>query len=199
MIANRLAKYSNKPWVADYRDPASHINSNNGNWLNKVHKKVDDVTFTNADQLTFATEATQNTYKTQYGQHDKFNVLENGFDENNFILADELAKTHKTIFNQEKYSLYYAGGLYADGRDPIPLFEAISNLKRKGVLDESNFELIFQGSGDGLEFADTLKKLNVDNLVSFIKPTSFLLALVNMTRADSLLIIQDSRFNLQIP
>jgi glycosyltransferase involved in cell wall biosynthesis len=199
VIANKLAKYSKKPWVADYRDPASHINTNNGSWLNKIHKKIDDITFARADKLTFATEAAQNLYKTHYDNHEKFHVIENGYDENNFTLAGSLSKTHNNIFNEDKFSLYYAGGLYSDGRDPLPLFEAISLMKKQGILNEGNFELIFQGAGEGTEFSERLKQLEIKSLVSFISPTSFLLALVNMTRADALLIIQDSRFNLQIP
>lgn len=199
VIANRLAKYSKKPWVADYRDPASHVNTNNGDWLNNIHRKIDDATFKRADKLTFATEAAQDLYKTQYQNHEKFNVIENGYDENNFVLAKSLAKGHSNIFKEDKFSLYYAGGLYSDGRNPVPLFEAISFLKNQGDLSEDNFELIFQGAGDGVEFSEKLKQLGIEALVSFIKPTSFLLALVNMTRADALLIIQDSRFNLQIP
>jgi hypothetical protein len=199
IIASKLAKYSGKPWVADYRDPASHINTNNGSWLNRIHKKIDDLTFEKAHKLTFATAAAQNLYKTQYQCHEKFSVIENGYDENNFVLAESLANNHPNIFDEDKFSLYYAGGLYSDGRDPIPLFEAISLLNTQGTLNDKNFELVFQGAGEGLEFSQTLKELKIETLVTFIKPTSFLLALVNMTRANALLIIQDSRFNLQVP
>jgi glycosyltransferase involved in cell wall biosynthesis len=199
IIASKLAKYSNKPWVADYRDPAPYIHTTNGKWLDKVHKKIDDLTFKQASKLIFATEASKNLYESHYACHEKFSVIENGYDEDNFIKAETLAATQPNIFNNKKFSLYYAGGLYPNGRDPVPIFKAIAALKAQKIITDDNFELIFQGAGDGQEFKTTLFELNVQNIVTFIAPTSFLLALVNMTRADALLLIQDSRFNLQIP
>lgn len=199
IIANSLAKYSNKPWVADYRDPAPYIHTTNGKWLDQVHRKIDNLTFKNAQKLVFATEASKELYQSHYQCHDKFEVIENGYDENNFIKAQELAPSHTNIFNCNKYSLYYAGGLYPNGRNPRPIFEAIAKLRNNNILSPNNFELIFQGAGDGSEFSKLLDDLSLTNIVTFIQPTSFLLALVNMTRANALLLIQDSRFNLQIP
>jgi len=199
VIASRLAKYSNKPWVADYRDPAPYIHTTNGKWLDKVHKKIDDLTFKNADKLIFATDASKKLYQSHYDCHEKFAVIENGYDESNFIKAKALEANHPNIFNNNKFSLYYAGGLYPNGRDPVPIFEAIAALKSEKILSDDNFELIFQGAGNGEAFQQKLKQLSIENTVSFIEPTSFLLALVNMTRANALLLIQDSRFNLQIP
>ncbi|WP_158089161.1 glycosyltransferase [Cognaticolwellia mytili] len=199
IIANSLAKYSNKPWVADYRDPAPYIHTTNGKWLDQVHKKIDNLTFKNAQKLVFATQASKELYQSHYQCHDKFEVIENGYDENNFIKAKALEASHPELFNKHKFSLYYAGGLYPNGRDPRPIFQAIASLNSHQHLSKDNFELIFQGAGDGKEFSDLLKKLEINHIVSFLKPTSFLLALVNMTRANALLLIQDSRFNLQIP
>jgi len=199
IIASKLAKYSGKPWIADYRDPAPYIHTTNGKWLDKIHKKIDDLTFKKATKIVFATDASKKLYETQYDCHNKFEVIENGYDENNFIKAKKLAATHPNIFSKSKFSLYYAGVLYPNGRDPRPIFKAISSLKKQHVISADNFELIFQGAGNGDEFKKELQELQITELVSFIKPSPFLIALVNMTRADALLLIQDLRFNLQIP
>jgi glycosyltransferase involved in cell wall biosynthesis len=199
IIASQLAKYCNKPWIADYRDPAPYIHTSNGKWLDKVHKKIDEMSFKQAAHLCFATRESKDLYQQQYPDKNNFTVIENGYDEQNFVNAEALALTHPNIFNQHKFSLYYAGGLYPNGRDPVPIFEAIAALKQQNKINENNFELIFQGAGNGNEFAGSLTALNIQQLVSFIEPTSFLLALVNMFRADALLLIQDTRFNLQIP
>jgi glycosyltransferase involved in cell wall biosynthesis len=199
IIAHKLSQYCHKPWVADYRDPAPYIHTTNGKWLDKVHKKIDDLTFKNANKLIFATDESRKLYESHYNCHERFAVIENGYDENNFIKAKELEINHSDIFNNNKFSLYYAGGLYPNGRDPVPIFEAIALLKSKQVLTDDNFELIFQGAGDGQAFQQKLQQLSLEKIVSFIEPTSFLLALINMTRANALLLIQDSRFNLQIP
>jgi glycosyltransferase involved in cell wall biosynthesis len=199
IIASRLAQYSNKPWVADYRDPAPYIHTTNGKWLDKVHKEIDDLTFKNATKLIFATDASKQLYQSHYDCHEKFHVIENGYDEGNFIKAKNLEINHPNIFNNNKFSLYYAGGLYPNGRDPRPIFKAIARLRDKEKLSQNTFELIFQGAGDGSEFLELLSELALTDIISFINPTSFLLALVNMTRSNALLLIQDSRFNLQIP
>ncbi|WNC68450.1 glycosyltransferase [Thalassotalea nanhaiensis] len=198
-IASKLSDYGSIPWVADYRDPAPYIHTTNGKFLDGIHKKIDDLTISKARKVIFATSATKDKYEEQYSESEQFSVIENGYDEDNFRKAKALEKSHPNIFSDGKFSLYYAGALYQEGRDPIPIFEALSQLKAKNEIDSSNFELIFQGAGDGTVFEDTLKQLNVDDLVSFIKPTDFLLAIVNMTRADALLLIQDERFNLQVP
>jgi len=44
-----------------------------------------------------------------------------------------------------------------------------------------------------------LAQLDIQDLVKFIEPVSFIRALNNMTQADILLLIQDKRFNKQIP
>ena len=199
VIANKLAKYCSKPWIADYRDPAPYIHTTNGKWLDKVHRKIDDITFKNAAKIIFATEASKKLYQTQYNCHDKFHVIENGYDESNFIKAKMLESDHQNIFNDKKFSLYYAGVLYPSGRDPRPIFSALSQLKKRGKISSENFELVFQGAGSGEEFKEEIKHLDITDMISFIEPTPFLLALVNMTRASALLLIQDSRFNLQIP
>lgn len=199
IIAHKLSQYCHKPWVADYRDPAPYIHTTNGKWLDKVHKKIDDLTFKHAAKLIFATDESRKLYESHYDCHEKFNVIENGYDESNFIKAKDLEINHPNIFDNKKFSLYYAGGLYPNGRDPVPVFEAIATLKKQELLTDDNFELIFQGAGNGEAFQQQLKQLSIENIVSFIEPTSFLLALVNMTRANALLLIQDSRFNLQIP
>jgi len=199
IIANSLRKYANVPWVADYRDPAPYIHTTNGKWLDWVHKKIDNLTFKNAHLLTFATEESKNLYKKHYPNTERFHVIENGYDEENFKKAEALAPSIENIFSEKKHSMYYAGGLYPNGRDPVPIFEALSNLKKQKVLSEDTFELIFQGAGNGEEFKEDLARLGIENMVTFLPPVPFIQALVNMMRTDSLLLIQDERFNLQIP
>jgi glycosyltransferase involved in cell wall biosynthesis len=199
-IANKLATKAAIPWVADYRDPFHYMNGSAGKWLDKFHKGIDQTTLKNASHLTFATSAVKDLYEQKYQAiiSAKSTVIENGYDEANFEKLQTL-KDKTTPFADKKFSLYYSGVLYPNGRDPIPIFEAISALQSQGIIYSHNFELIFQGAGDGEEFADKINQLKLNKIVKFIEPVSFLKALNNMTQASALLLIQDSRFNKQIP
>jgi hypothetical protein len=199
-IANHLSQKFNTPWVADYRDPFHYMNGTAGKWLDRFHKKIDRNTLTNAQHLTFATSAVRGLYEDTYTEllTGKNTVIENGYDEANFIKIKTLKDTPPP-FSKDKLSLYYSGVLYPNGRDPLPIFEAMSELKKANHISNNSFELIFQGSGDGKDYLESIKKLNIRDLVTFMKPVSFIHALYNMTQADALLLIQDSRFNKQIP
>ncbi|MBU2883725.1 glycosyltransferase [Psychrosphaera sp. B3R10] len=199
-IANKLAASNKTPWVADYRDPCHYMNGSAGKWLDYIHKKIDTKVMTNAAQITFATSAVRDLYQTEYGElvSLKNTVIENGYDEANF---EKLAgmPDKSTPFSADKFTLYYSGVLYPNGRDPEPIFEALSAIKADGLITADNFELIFQGAGDGNDFAQKLSQLGIDDLVRFIEPVPFINALNNMTQANALLLIQDARFNKQIP
>lgn len=199
-IANNLSNKFNIPWVADYRDPYHYMNGSAGKWLDYFHKRIDQNTLTNANHLTFATSAVRDLYEHTYNKliSEKNTVIENGYDEANFKKLDTL--TDKTTpFDHKKFTLYYSGVLYPNGRDPVPVFEAISKLKTQGDITENNFELIFQGAGNGDEFKSNIRQLNIEKMVKFINSVPFLNALNNMMNADALLLIQDKRFNKQIP
>ncbi|MDO6487703.1 glycosyltransferase [Colwellia sp. 6_MG-2023] len=199
-IANKLSKGSHIPWVADYRDPFHYMNGTAGKWLDKFHKRIDQTTLNNASHITFATSAVRDLYEQKYQEiiTKKNTVIENGYDEANFEKLATL-KNKATPFAEQKFTLYYSGVLYANGRDPVPVFNAISRLKALGHISNNDFELIFQGAGNGEDFNDLISELNIQNMVKFISPVPFLNALNNMINADALLLIQDKRFNKQIP
>ncbi|GEA05637.1 hypothetical protein KUL42_03980 [Alteromonas sp. KUL42] len=199
-IAQKLSSINSTPWVADYRDPFHYMNGSLGKSLDKLHRKIDVKTLTQASKLTFATEQVRELYCQKYGElvRKKRSVIENGFDESNFEKLQEMAAI-SSPFSSEKFSLYYSGVLYNYGRDPVPIFKAMSTLLSEGKLSEKTFELVFQGAGTGDEFKEVLEELGISNLVKFLAPVPFLHALSNMMNCNALLLIQDERFNKQIP
>ena len=199
-IAQKLSSEGNIPWVADYRDPFHYMNGSAGKRLDKQHKKIDSQTLKHASKLTFVTQQVRDLYCKEYGElvSEKSMVIENGFDESNFKKLAELPAM-ESPFSPNKFSLYYSGVLYAHGRDPKPIFNALAFLQHEGKINEDNFELVFQGAGDGQDFHQTLNELGIIHLVKFISPVPFINALSNMMACDALLLIQDERFNKQIP
>ncbi len=199
-IAQKLSSEGSIPWVADYRDPFHYMNGSAGKRLDKQHKKIDSQTLKQASKLTFATLQVRDLYCKEYGDlvSEKSMVIENGFDESNFKKLAELPAM-ECPFSPNKFSFYYSGVLYAHGRDPKPIFSALALLQHEGKINEDNFELIFQGAGDGQDFLHHLDGLGIAKLVKFIPPVSFIHALSNMMQCSALLLIQDERFNKQIP
>ena len=201
IVANVLAKRSNIPLVIDYQDPLAYIHKDVPALKKKVSLKVDKAVLARCHQAVFATEQAKEAYINYHKptQPSKFSFIENGYDESNFARLDTLENQQISPFCANKFSLYYSGVLYPDGRNPIPTFKALSRLKEEGMITEHNFELIFQGAGDGANYATQISSLNLDNIVKFIAPVPFLNSLKNMIDASALLLIQDAVFNLQVP
>jgi hypothetical protein len=201
LIAHLLKKKSGIPWVADYRDPLLYLHDPAGGIIDFVHKKIDSKVVKNANLITFATQAVADKYSSYYKNEKsiKCEVINNGFEESNFEILEDNITQINSEHTDKKFTLYYAGALYASGRDPSLIFEAISKLKQQNVISEDNFQLVFQGSGDGAEFSELLIKLNIEKLIHYLSPIPFMDALEAMIKADALLVIQDERFNLQIP
>ena len=61
----------------------------------------------------------------------------------------------------------------------------MSALQKQGVINNENFELIFQGAGDGNDFNEVLNDLKLVTIVTFLESVPFIYALNNMIQADN--------------
>lgn len=201
IVAYYLAKKFNLPLVVDYQDPLSYIHKNPTGLQRWTYLKVDNTILPKAAAAVFATEQAKEAYAAYHFSvnKNKFHCIENGYDESNFQTLMESKKDFSTPFSNRKFSFYYSGVLYPNGRNPLPTLKAISDLKLAKKINTDNFELIFQGAGNGQEFDQVLKDLKIRDLVHFFPSVPFLDSLYNMQHADALLLIQDSVFKLQVP
>ncbi|MFT6905430.1 MAG: hypothetical protein ACJAS1_002086 [Oleiphilaceae bacterium] len=201
IIARALSKITKTPWVADYQDPFSYHNYPTS-WLKiKAQKSIDKSTIHNCSAAIFATPNAQDLYKKAFPSvpEKNFHVVENGFDEKNWQKIENYKPLSSSPFNQNKFSLFYSGVLYSNGRNPDPLFRALNLLKSNNLINSDNFELIFQGSGNGENFKTALNDLDITDLVRFTDNVPYLDSLFFMTKAAALILIQDKVFNLQVP
>jgi hypothetical protein len=201
IIAAILSKISGVPWVADYRDPFSYHHTLVSKIKTKILKKIDKTTIKDCAAAIFTTPKTTELYRNYF--HDespgKFNTVENGYDEQNW---EKLTKHHlssKSPISPKKFTLLYSGVLYPNGRDPTPLFSSIQSLKVSGVIADDNFELIFQGAGDGKNYEELIESLKITNMVKFTPSVPYLDSLVCLKEANALIIIQGQIFNYQVP
>ena len=194
-IALKLKKQTGIKWVADFRDPLhSHCEENYKNITEKA-KLIDRETVELADVLVFATMKMSELYQQAYPhvEKEKFAVIENGYDE---IIFEGLERTDPV---DDVFTLLYSGGLYPHGRDPIPLFKAISALVAEDKLDKNRLLLKFRGSGDGNAYKSILDDLNISEAVQFLHSIPYKQSIQEMKNSDCLLVLQGKIFNNQIP
>jgi hypothetical protein len=199
IIAHYLSKKFSIPWVSDYQDPLSYHYAELGGLEAKMQKYVDNLTIKHCAAAIFATENAKDSYIQKFGEKvgEKFHVVENGYVEENW----EKVKTHSSsggVIDPNKTSLFYSGVLYPDGRDPSNLFKAIRSLKINKIIDFNSFELVFQGVHEE-GYSNTLRNMDIDDLVKFTPAVPYLDSLACMRSAQILLVIQGDIFNLQVP
>jgi len=201
IIASKIAAKSGIPWMADYQDPMAYLYEPTSKLRKFCHKRIDTKVTSTASALVYATKQAMTLYQDAFPNTPKsiFHFVENGFDETNFELLKEYKPKTSTPFNKNKFSFYYSGVLYPNGRDPIPLFKAISQLVNKQQLQIDSCEVIFQGSGTGGKFNDLLEELGISGMIKFMPSVPYIDSLYNMLNADALILIQDKVFNLQVP
>ena len=201
IVARILSKKYNIPWVADYRDPFHYHHTSISNLKTNALKAIDKTTIKNASMAVFTTPKTTQLYQEYFYKEptEKFVTVENGYDEQNWEKLKNYIPTAVNPMSNKKFSLLYSGVLYQNGRDPTPLFEAIKKLKEEKTINSSNFELIFQGAGDGGHYKNLTKALAISELIRFTPSVSYLDSLFCISKAEALVIIQDEVFNFQIP
>jgi len=194
LIARKLKKKYGIKWVADFRDPLQCRYDNKAQqyaWLKKwLEKRIIE----SADKVVFTSERAATFYRELYTEQaaDKFITIENGFYGDDAILANHLEPS------KEKFKLLYSGSLYANGRDPLPLFKAIAELKKRALINSKNFVLTFR-PGQKSTFEKVLVALNIDDIVEFLPSCSFDEAVAEMKCASATVLIQDEIFKRQIP
>lgn len=93
----------------------------------------------------------------------------------------------------------HSGILYPDGRDPLPFFSALANLKAAGVLGADDISIVLRASGSEARYQEEIRRLGLEQLVTLAPLVSNREALLEQVDADALLLFQGSKFDHQIP
>ena len=194
LIASKLHKKYDIPWVADYRDPLQCHYDASAQYYSRLKKCLEKSMIKHASKVVLTTDSSVDLYRDIYPEQSKakFNCIENGF----YQEQPKQSYSINTVQNA-KFNLLYSGVLYANGRDPKPLFIALASLKKQGKIDVSNFILNFRGTENN--FKNELRSYDIKDLINFLPAISFAEALQEMSRASANILIQDEVFNRQIP
>ncbi|HPF47948.1 MAG: glycosyltransferase [Alphaproteobacteria bacterium] len=121
LVASKLARINDVPWVADYRDLWSdHGYYHGSGFKKKIDRFIEKRALANCNGLITVTQSWVETLKKS--RNIPVQLAMNGFDPNDFdgIEKKELYPDYLTIL--------YAGALYEGKRDPQKLFEALAKL-----------------------------------------------------------------------
>lgn len=198
LIGLTLHRLTGLPWVADFRDPMLQPAYPATSLQRKAFAWIEQQAIIRCKTAVFTTHSALDSYRRRFPEilHDKFRVIENGYDEDGF----EGALRHdRARGNPGRITLLHSGVLYAEGRNPAAFFEAIAGLKARGCIDAASLRVILRATGDDARFQALASKHGVCDIVCIEPAVPYAQALEEMLAVDGLLVFQGTPFNTQIP
>lgn len=163
LIALEIKKKTNKPWVADFRDPwvgNAFIGSEYSEERRKKEAAMESEIVSFADKVIMVTEPLTEMYKKRYPEFEhKFETIPNGFDE-----EDNLNQA----IDCEKFIINYSG-ILTEGQDPTTLIKAIE-IATKNI---PGFKYDFVLSFTGLVIPEYKEMLESSSISKYIKISSY--------------------------
>jgi hypothetical protein len=214
LIGLTLQRLTGLPWIADFRDPMLQDNYPRTGRQRKTYQWIERQTIARCTRAVFTTQGALEAYKNRFpaALHHKFEVIENGYDEEAFVQTEAAPAATDSIAaerkgggdgngsgNGNRIVLLHSGVLYEDGRDPAAFLRALLALKRQGRIDAGNFRVILRAPGALPYFRGLVKTCEVEDIVMIEPPVAYQTALREMLAADGLLVFQGTPFNTQIP
>ena len=197
-IAYTLSRMTGLPWVADFRDPvASSVDAGN-RFSVASQKRGEQRVLTHAARTVFTTPGAMRDYAERYPQTfrgGRMVVIPNGYDETAF--ADLPATAHRQP--RRPLRLVHSGILYPEGRNPVPFFTALANLKAAGTLTENEVTIVLRASGSEAMYTEEIRRRGLDGMITLALPISNREALQEQADADALLLFQGQKYDRQIP
>ncbi len=194
-------KMTGTMWIADFRDPWTDDFLNRSPLSrsalsDRIEKWMEKQVIRNADAVLTTTKQLKRLLQDKYQieSRDKFLYIPNGVDTVN-IQCERQPK------NYAKYTITYAGTLY-QGRNPVPVFEAIRNLIVNGRIGSDEISLKLIGNCDLIEGRPTVEVIRdygLDNIVEVSGFVPYNEAIQVMRRSHLLLLVVPSNHYLCIP
>jgi glycosyltransferase involved in cell wall biosynthesis len=200
LIGLTLHRKTGLPWIADFRDPMLQNDYPTTKRQRQAYGWIEQQAIHRCRKAIFTTHSAMDSYKQRFPEflHEKFTVIENGYDEDVFETVSTDVDSESPKANAP-ITLLHSGVLYADGRDPSAFFEAISSLKARGRLNADSLRVILRATGDDAYFNTLVKKYGIEDIVSIEASVPYRDALNEMLNVDGLIVFQGAPFNTQIP
>lgn len=199
-IGLSLQRRSGLPWIADFRDSMTEADYPREASTRIIHRNLEKQIIRHCTKAVFTTEPTRQMYTDRYPEYAEthWEVIENGFDEENFHDA-EVGINPDPLGTSGQLTLVHSGLLYPIERDPRPFFSALGRLKQIGQIDSTSLQIVLRATGVDELYRPMLRELNIDDIVHLEPVIGYRDALREMLRADGLLLFQGSDCDHQIP
>ncbi|WP_342120941.1 glycosyltransferase [Pseudoduganella sp. OTU4001] len=198
LIGLLLHKLTGLPWIADFRDPMTDDGYPEHPRVWRVWRWIERQAVRQAAHVVCTTPGAVVTYRTRYPEipAERFVVIENGYDEENFRDASQAAPQAAP---GQPLTLVHSGIIYPSERDPVPLFRALAELKAEGAIDAARLQIRLRATAHDEYVGKLLAEHGISDLVHLAPHIAYRAALAEMLSADGLLVLQASNCNHQIP
>ncbi|WP_275098479.1 glycosyltransferase [Sedimenticola hydrogenitrophicus] len=205
LIGLTLHKLTGLPWIADFRDSMTEPTYPREEARRRVFLWIEKKTIQACSKAVFTTPGAVSMYQKRYpGEPDgKWLQLPNGYNEDIFAEIETAAISPCLTASPQKdtraVKLIHSGVIYPDERDPEVFFQALSNLKKRRLIDKQRLNIILRATGHDESFQKSLNRLVIDDIVQMKPRIPYRHALKEMLSADGLIILQAANCNHQVP
>ena len=198
LIGLALRRLTGLPWIADFRDPMAQDGYPADPRIHASFEWIEERALRHCARALFTSPGAIRDYRQRYPHvpAERYALVENGYDEEVF---DAAGVGESSGTRHDRIVILHSGIVYPSERDPAPLFAAIGELKRDGVLDARRVEFRFRASGYDALLASLAARENIADIVTLMQPVPYAEAVREMTEVDALLLMQASNCNSQIP
>ena len=199
LIGLSLSRLTGVRWVADLRDPMSDEDYPGDPLTRRIYQWIERKTIKHCVRAVFTTPGAIKSYESRFSQipASRFCLIENGYDEENFVTAEATFAGGKS--KNKQIVLVHSGIIYPSERDPIPFFEALAALSQQGLVSPENLKVILRATANDEFLLQLIDQYGIGEIVMLAPLISYQDALSEMLMADGLLILQASNCNNQIP
>jgi len=182
IVADRLSRKWNVPWVAEYRDPwADKVHYDFPEWRRKIEKRIEKSVLRNVSGIVTISDPLAEEYRTIFKKPVITSM--NGFS------MEDVNKITRTPDQSIYLQIVYTGTVHLDIVHLEPFFQAISMLRPNG---EKIYLNIFTRYIEGvLEIA---KKFKLENQVLYKERVPYQISLSIQRNADILLFLIPHQF-----
>lgn len=178
VIASKLSKRYKIPWIADLRDLWSDNPQINKDRSSKIYDKYEKKVISQSKVITTVSEPLKERLAER---HDKqVVVIQNGFDHEDY---------ERYVALRTPFTITYTGNIYPNKQNPQILLQAILELKKEGILNQTNFQLRFFGNDHGIVSSE-INKYDLNDLIKVNSRIDYL-EVVKRQKESSVLLFLD--------
>lgn len=180
-------KFPDIPWVSDFRDewcsnPYLLDNPHYKMRMN-IEKNMEKNVLTNSDYVITNTPIMRDNFVKEYPfSKDKFFVIPNGFDK------DDFKGLTKNKTSNEKFTITYTGSFYGR-RKPDVFFEAISDLIMDNIISKDEISIKLIGNYIVSKLNAMIDNNNLQGIVEVLPYMEHKQSIGQLLKSDTLLLI----------